>query len=77
MVRAITGVVALVPIPVEFSRGIVTMMMIVLVFSCAAQTTVFLHFHRLQTAALTHIQVRKELLQNSAIQFLLSSQFDF
>ena len=77
MVRAITGVVALVPIPVEFLRGIVTMMMIVLVFSCVAQTTVFLHFHRLQTAALTHIQARKEVLQSSKIQFLLSSQFDF
>ena len=62
------GVVALVQIPVEFLREIVIMMMNVKVISYVDQTTVSLHSHHMQTAAMNHLQVSKELLQNLEIE---------
>ena len=64
MVKVIIGVVALVQIPVELLKEIVIMMMIVKVISYVDQTTVSLHSQHQQTAAMTHFQVCKELLQN-------------
>ena len=62
--RVPIGVVALVQIPVELLKVGVGMMMIVKVISYVAQTTVSLHSHHQQTAAMNHLQVCKELLQN-------------
>ena len=64
MVRVLIGVVALVQIPVELLKEIVIMMMIVKVISYVDHTTVPLHSFGVQTAATTHFQVRKELLQS-------------
>ena len=54
------GVVALVQIHVELLREVVGMMMIASVIYYVAQTTVSLHSHQQQTAAMTHLQVSKE-----------------
>ena len=76
MVLVLIGVVALVQIPVELLKENVTMMMIVKVISYVAQTTVSLHSHHQQTAAMTHFQVSKEFLE-SLQKKILSNSFYF
>ena len=61
------GVVALVQIPVEFLREIVIMMMNVKVISYVDQTTVSLHSHHQQTAAMTHFHKSLNYLQQKVV----------